>query len=678
MAAYRCLRKGNDILVFDRAGVPSFKKADNTREVIDYSTNTLIKLPADHELMCTDINARPSICVQFGPQECNAFSDLCQGYNSRSSGRKCRRRGTVFSKSLSALEKCYRERDDLLDEIQGLRSKIQGCDVASVSMDRDLSAAAANQAVIEQLREQLQNAETELLDVQRQKVQILEQAAAERETALTQAKAMNEHERSSLLATLKTDIGLLQGLLDQEKTGKAASDEQWRGQLAQLMAAKNSEQDAIRAELTAVQTEKKNLEQQMTARQAQLVELKNAEIQALQATLRETEQAVRDVQARVATNSSTSAEQKASIERMAAEQQMLQERLTAVEQEKSNVEVTLRAQHAAVLQAKTEEFEALNQRLQTLSAEKSQIADALRSNQADLQTATRTIEALEQAADNTRVTYDAEHLDRETTMNAMREQLAADKALIQSLQMESGRLKTDETTQTDALAAERARYAELEQILKEHQADYKSVFEQKTAQETAFLQERARLQESAAVIQAQYEDLQNRDIRSMGEYQVVESQLQKLRQDYAELQARHTELASGQTSDENVFQTEYAAWTAKNNALQAELAGSQNTIAGLQADLQQKQELIQSYEQSVASLMGRLGNLLSTEQIQQLMNDFQASPPSSYRGQMAVRSARKTSRVQYAMKLLQKVMDIIREAHRNDLTRRRKRGSSRR
>lgn len=209
---YRCIKKGQELLVFDRAGNPVFKRPDEPRRVMDYQTNKWIELPQDAELNCVDYNAKPSICAQFNAQECNAFSDLCQSYN-LGGQRRCRRRGNTL-KSLSALEKCYQEKENLLQEIAKLRlAQASMGDNPDLFMDNDVQKVALLEAQIKTLQQ-------EVAELNQERVELLEELRRKPAETRAQAENMPALERAALLAQLegeKNDLKAALALVQKER-----------------------------------------------------------------------------------------------------------------------------------------------------------------------------------------------------------------------------------------------------------------------------------------------------------------------------------------------------------------------------------------------------------------------------------------------------------------------------
>lgn len=347
--AYRCLRKGQDILVFDRAGNPAFKQKGHPRFVTDYATNTRVELPPDSELTCVDYDAKPSICVQFAPQECNAFSDFCQSYNYRGQ-RRCRRRGTTM-KSLNALEACYQERDDLLRELADVRAQqAQGVDPENL-MELNPVELANLRALNETLAQKVAQYEEELARNEEEKRTLLQNLAARPDEAAAQARVMPDENRELLLANIDAEKEQLQAALVQanERHQQTLGELQTtRRDLEEFRTKSAEEMDNMVTFMAKLVNEMHKFQKEANDLKISLNELKREHEQLINVA--------RQLEQQLAAKTQEWSETRNALEASRKQEQQLQDRIVAMERDRDNTnrkyEVRIAALNQQLLEPK--------------------------------------------------------------------------------------------------------------------------------------------------------------------------------------------------------------------------------------------------------------------------------------------------------------------------------------
>jgi chromosome segregation ATPase len=679
MALYRCIQKGDTYMVFDRAGNPAFKTEGRPRSVMNYDTNTMVDLPADRELTCVSVNAKPSICTQFNPQECNAFSDFCQSYNYMGT-RRCRLRGMSF-KSLSALQRCQKDKEDLLTEIAQVRSQLATCDNPDTFMDRPAEAAAA-QMQVTQLQAQLAELHATLEEVQEEKVQLLRQVVAAREESLAQAREMHDGERATLLARMTADLQAMERSLETVRREKADLEQSWRDQLAALLAEKDAQQAELQRQLDAVRTEKRETEEGLRATYTDLSKRMGAEQAALQQALDEVRAEKRDIELR-ASQDTFRADQATLVAQMNAEQAALQQQLQSLRDERRVMEEQLRAEHATMMQQKNAEQAELEAAIAKVNEDKRVMQEDLQTTRADLRLMEQARQQSEEEKDTMSRAFDAERGEREARMAGLRTELATAQDTITGLQQTLTEVREQAAAQRDQFDEVQGEYDLARQDKAALQAQLQEAVAKKTEDDRVNLQQRTELKERLAALQDQYDDVSSRQADTEPEYLKNKEELREIKVAYQALKAAHATMQADQEENDATFQREMKEWEAKRRELNATVREKEDEILRLQGSLEDSTRAISNLESSIEQLMSKTRDIIGYDKFAELAASFgirEIKTPASYSGEVAVRRRRNRSTeksIKYVMDLLKEVIYIIREAHRNDM-RRRKRGSGRR
>lgn len=633
MTTYRCIKRGKELIVFDRAGNPVFKREGQARQVWNYETGAIEDLPDDSRLTCVDVNAKPSICARFAAPECNAFSDICQGYTYKGA-RRCRRRNMSF-KSLNALERCYYEKEQLLSELADLKGRT-GSD-----MDQPVSETAWDKMAAERY---VADIEARLAEVNQEKLEILQALAAEREKVTHQAAAMSSPHVQALIGSMTAEI-------QQLKQGNEVTVQAARREIDLLSANVR----ALENEKKQVTAEKKQIVSEIERERFQYAQQMETQQQALQSQITELK-----IQAAVGVQN---------IQQQSALTAQFQDLTAQLQESKQQVA----AMESAFQRESAERIAAHEQKIVQLESKIGDLKEQSVACQADLKI---NQEARSQELDEYDQSSRQLKFDSEQQIEQLRQTIAAGTARADELQRILSAKEAAAIIINQDYEAAKDKLGALQALEIELRTDVNGLLAQNQQQTEQYSIEKQGIESRLAVLQDQNERLLQ--FETLTKPQLLE--LEGLRSAYATLVAAHQEISALQQREHASFSNVMEQSNEELLRIRQLQATQLDVTKQLQLNLDAANSTISQLEDALTRIVTYLteNNSLTSDQKTKFAQAFGITVPPASASRSSGKSRKIYAKQQYVLDLLQEVIDIIKSAHSDTSTTRRRRYSARR